>query len=82
MKFNLEWLTLGHIHLEDEELVDNVETLGHTDAFRALPSILVEVSLHLRWVGWQLDSLALQREDVALYFSIVFLGYFWRALGD
>ena len=52
MKLDLERFALGHIDLEDEELMDYVEALGDTDTFRALATILVEVGLDLRRVRW------------------------------
>lgn len=52
MKLYLERFTLGHEHLEDKELVDDVEALSHADPFRTLTPIFMKICLHLRWVRW------------------------------
>ena len=56
--------------------MDDVKALGNADSFGALSPVFMKVSLDLGRVWWQLDSLTLQTENVALNFSIVVFGYF------
>ena len=48
-----------------------VETLDDADALRlgARPGVM-KIGRHLRWIGWQLNALVLQVEDVAFYLTI------------
>ena len=62
---------MRHINLEDQKLVHDVETLYDADALRrrARPRVM-KIGRQLRWVGWQLNALVLQVENVAFDLTI------------
>ena len=70
-QLNLQGISLRNINLEDQKLVHYVETLDDADALRlgARPSVM-KIGRHLRWIGWQLNALVLQVEDVAFDLTI------------
>ena len=77
MKFQLEWFTLGKEHLENQIVMDNVQTGIDTHFLRChLRCIVVEVSRDSLWVGWQLNPLPLQAEQITLDLLVVILPYF------
>ena len=70
-QLNLQGISLRNINLEDQKLVHYVETLDDADALRlGARSSVMKIGRHLRWIGWQLNALVLQVEDVAFDLTI------------
>lgn len=67
----MKGISLRNINLEDQKLVHDVETLDDADALclGARPGVM-KIGRHLRWIGWQLNALVLQVEDVAFDLTI------------
>ena len=73
MKFKLKWFTCGEVHLENQILMDNVETCIDTHLLcRHRVRIVVEIGRNCLWVGRQLDALCIQGEVITLDLLVVF----------
>ena len=70
VNFYRKGLTLRHIDLKDEELVDNIEA-RRDSLFRPDSSSIMKVSLDLCWVWGQLNTLIIQVEDVAFQLLVI-----------
>jgi len=81
VEFQLEGLSLGHVDLEDEELVHDVEAGRDSYFLRPNSSVIMKVGLDLRWVWRQLNALATQVEDVALQILVKFFLHLSVAVG-
>ena len=77
MKFELEWVTSLQKHLENQILMDNVETCIDTHFLGGhLCCLMVEVCRDRLRIRRKLNPLSIQAEDIALdILVIVFLNF-------
>ena len=79
-QLDAEGFTRGHENLENEELVDYVQTVGHGGSLRTRVARVMKVCAELLRVGGELYALVLETEDVALDFAVELFGHFRHAL--